>query len=96
VVINDPHRSTLPDGPQPDLHNDSGTTAARSAGIPQPHPVPGGGPARAALLGYQVLGRNAVRVSQRERGKHLPDLRTLSRYATAFDTTVSEILRGVL
>lgn len=103
MVINDPHRSTLPDGFRVADYTAEGSGHSRTCTTTLGQRLRDLRESRnltqyqvAALLGYQVLGRNAGRVSQWERGKHLPDLRTLSRYATAFDTTVSEILRGVL
>jgi DNA-binding XRE family transcriptional regulator len=42
------------------------------------------------------LSNHAARVSMWEQGKHLPDLLTVHRYASAFDMTVSQLLDGVL
>ncbi len=47
----------------------------------------------AVLVGYKSGGN---RVSDWERGYHLPTLPILHRYANAFNITVSELLAGVL
>lgn len=50
----------------------------------------------AEQLGKEPNTGNAGRISSWERGRHLPDLRTLHAYATAFGMMVSELLDGVL
>ncbi len=45
-------------------------------------------------VGYGESGQG--RVSDWERGHHLPTLPILSRYAEAFNMTVAELLHGVL
>jgi DNA-binding XRE family transcriptional regulator len=50
----------------------------------------------AAQLGKEPNTGNAGPISSWERGKHLPDLRTLHTFARAFGLTVSELLDGVL
>ena len=43
-----------------------------------------------------LVGTNQGRICEWENGKHHPQLTSLARYADAFDTTVSELLDGVL
>jgi transcriptional regulator with XRE-family HTH domain len=48
----------------------------------------------AHLIGYDQSG--SARIREYEAGRRTPTLQVLQRLAAAFDTTVSQLLRGVM